>query len=228
VPDNSGPPHGPRALLRPLYDADFKPAYNNPVLGQPTYKSHFYDPDTGKNWLGDTDPTAVTQGTRYFNAAVQAYQAGDLATAGYNLGLALHYFTDLTQPMHAANFTWLSSRPRFGYHTGFEEYVMEVQDQVVAPTSYSAADLGKAPDPYLKAAAANSKSKYYAALCPTSVSVNYWGFTTYYRKLALQYVGPILTDAINQASGFLVAWGEAAGLGEEVTSAPAAGVRAGA
>ncbi len=27
--------------------------------------SHFYDPDTGKNYDGETDPTALTRGRTY-------------------------------------------------------------------------------------------------------------------------------------------------------------------
>jgi hypothetical protein len=118
-----------QGLCHGLYDADFKPAYNNPNwTGQPTYKSHFYDASTGKNYMGETTPTALTNGVSFLKQSVAHMQNGDgdLQQAGYFLGLALHYFTDLTQPMHAANYTYLDSVP-FGYHTDFEVYTMSVQ-----------------------------------------------------------------------------------------------------
>ena len=35
-----------------------------------TFAGHFYDPDSGKNWLGQTSPTARTRAESYFQAAV--------------------------------------------------------------------------------------------------------------------------------------------------------------
>jgi len=86
-----------------LWDADNKAPYNDPVLGVPTYMSHFYDPDTEENYLHLRRPTAVTQGAEYFRQALAAFWSGALDQAAYNLGLALHYVTDVGQPMHAAN-----------------------------------------------------------------------------------------------------------------------------
>lgn len=36
-----------------------------------TFAGHFYDPDTGKNWLGQKSPTARTRAESYFQAAVK-------------------------------------------------------------------------------------------------------------------------------------------------------------
>ncbi|WP_168167783.1 hypothetical protein [Duganella sp. HH101] len=119
-------------LFKGLRDADDKGEYNDSIGIIPTYKSHFFNPATGKNWWGDTAPTALTQ------AIVFAYKSLSYCAlledqpqqpeaqlkewrtqAGYALGLALHYVTDLSQPMHAANFiNWpLSGDWR---HSGFE------------------------------------------------------------------------------------------------------------
>ena len=212
-------------LCQGLYDADFLPAYNNPVGGLTTYMSHFYDPDTGLNWLHASSPTGLTNGSLFYNQAASYFKAGDMQNAGYNLGLAMHYMTDLTQPMHAANFTWLSSSPRPGYHTAFEGYIMETQGRVRPPATYVASNLGTAPGPYLIATAKNSKSKYYDPICPHWAFWNYWSFTSYYQGIADKYRQGMLSDAIVQAAQFLVAWMQAASSGERSDGALAEGDR---
>lgn len=92
-------------------DADNKSDYNDgggPIEG---WKSHFYEPESRTNYRGEISPTAVTQASKYFNEGL-FYRYGDKGEekvgdplAGHRLGLALHYLTDLSQPMHAANFT---------------------------------------------------------------------------------------------------------------------------
>lgn len=86
------------AIYKGLKDADYLPVYNNTG----SFKSHFFDPATKENYKGETDPTALTEGLKYYHLSLAS---AVVEKAGYNLGLALHYFTDLTQPCHAANFT---------------------------------------------------------------------------------------------------------------------------
>jgi len=199
-------------MCQGLYDADFLTAYNGPLIpkwvGTPTYASHFYDPDTGLNWLGDSDWTAVSQGQKLFWQALDAYLSGDLSTAGYNLGLALHYFTDLMQPMHAANFTYLSSWAP-GYHTGFESYVMENQSSVTVPSSFVTSAVSANPTAFLINAAKNSKYKYYAQLCPSSITNNYSsqnGLTVAQQQAIYPLVQDILYDAIVFTSQYIFLW----------------------
>src|SRR6185295_9882390 len=131
-----------------LDDADYKyPWCGNLVLNHEnprrrvfTWHDHFYNPKSGLNYMRGTT-NAVTEGRRWFNlsvhAAARALKLGDsppaalIAKAGHCLGLALHFLTDLTQPMHSANFTnvfgeegrypeiprWADTR-----HSGFEHY----------------------------------------------------------------------------------------------------------
>lgn len=103
-----------------LYDAD----HINPYYNTATFSSHFYDPDTMKNWLR-TSQTALTQGAKYFVLAGNYYKNKDREKAFYTLGLSLHYLTDVTQPMHAANFTWLNWPT--SYHSKFEAYTESIQ-----------------------------------------------------------------------------------------------------
>ena len=83
-----------------------------------TFAGHFYDPDTGKNWLGQKSPTARTRAESYFQAAVNAYRAGDVQLAMSNLGKGTHYVSDLNEPHHASNLTAINSN-----HSAFEKYV---------------------------------------------------------------------------------------------------------
>ena len=83
-----------------------------------TFAGHFYDPDSGKNWLGQTSPTARTRAESYFKSAVDAYHSGDVQLAMSNLGKGTHYVSDLNEPHHASNLTAVNSN-----HSAFEKYV---------------------------------------------------------------------------------------------------------
>ena len=193
-----------------LYDVDFLPKYNGPVfLGrQPTYASHFYDPDTGMNWMYSHSWTALVQGRKFFWEALEYYVKGDLPTAGYKLGLSLHYLTDLTQPMHAANYTVLTSSD-MGYHTAFETYVMEMQSGVPAPVTLQSSPFGGDPGEYFISAAMNSKHTYLADITPASVANAFdsdTGLTSAQCAIIQPFIKPILTDAINITAEYLVGW----------------------
>jgi hypothetical protein len=113
-----------------LWQADYKNPWFNmldfrPFVYRPTYTSHFFNPKNGKHfghWAVylNTMPRRVTDWgeTAYSRVVSQHFEAAKLhdqwkekpddnklSEMGRLLGLATHYFTDLTQPMHAANFT---------------------------------------------------------------------------------------------------------------------------
>jgi len=97
-------------VYRGLKDADDKSPWTDN-----NWRSHFYNPVNGQNYAGSAELTAMSEGRRYFGLSKHVGQrifrlgpqAGDMLFkhAGYYLGLSLHFLTDLTQPMHAANFT---------------------------------------------------------------------------------------------------------------------------
>lgn len=66
------------------------------------------------------------------NLSLQALSGEDKANVAYHLGLALHYMTDLTQPMHTSGWSGLSI-PTNG-HPQWEYYVPFVQKQFPATT----------------------------------------------------------------------------------------------
>jgi hypothetical protein len=197
-------------LCQALYDADYLPAYANPLVGSSsslnTYSSHFYNPYTSLNWLGQGQPTALTNGRQFFKAAVGYYKNNDMANAGYNLGLALHYLTDMTQPMHATNFTFLNSL-KLGYHTDFEGYCMEIQGTVSPPAQYTPSNLSSADD-FIITAAKNAQDKYYAIVVPNGRKFMWYGgkFTSYYQNIVKSNLQKIFGDAITITSQFLVFW----------------------
>ncbi len=100
-----------------LYFTDWPDEFGNET-DYGTFAGHFYDPDTGKNWLGQTSPTAKGRSVDYYNEAVKAYKAGKTALAIRYIGIGSHYISDLNVPHHAANLTALNSN-----HTDFERYV---------------------------------------------------------------------------------------------------------
>jgi phospholipase C len=155
-----------------LLDADFKAVYNNgehdlPLgasdlqvgLSKATWKSHFYDPDTDKNYKGETSPTARTEAKSHLARAMENHlgQASASSTACYELGLTLHYYTDLTQPMHASNFTAVDRPAKL--HSNLEGYSMEIQAR------YPLADWAGEPtnvtiDQYVVTTAKDSKAQF--------------------------------------------------------------------
>jgi phospholipase C len=130
-----------------------------------SWMSHFYDPATGKNYLGFAKSSELPDDSvehpiyKLIKAQVEVngpvpveakgaalYRAGrahDLLagtevksdhpnepkdTRGrgcYELGVALHYFTDIAQPMHAANFA-ATDLPRL-LHSHWESYAEGIQ-----------------------------------------------------------------------------------------------------
>lgn len=106
-------------VFQGLIDADDRSPWNEPVrLGKALYAYHFFDPKTWKTLMpifaGYEKFNAVSEGQRYFYLAVHAGRrivqlgaqapANLYAMAGHYFGLALHFLTDLTQPMHTAGF----------------------------------------------------------------------------------------------------------------------------
>lgn len=87
-------------LVMGLHNADYKEPYTGSF-----WDSHFYDPDTEENYNHKKDPTAKTEALRYFkeSLAIRYRDPNAHYDMAYKLGLALHYLTDLSQPMHAAN-----------------------------------------------------------------------------------------------------------------------------
>ena len=100
-----------------MYFTDWPDEYGNETdFG--TFAGHFYNPKTGKNWMGQTSPTAKGRAVSYFNEAVSAYNNGKINLAIKYIGIGSHYVADLSEPHHTSDLTALNSN-----HTEFEKYV---------------------------------------------------------------------------------------------------------
>lgn len=82
-----------------------------------TYAGHFYGAD-GKNYLGQTSPTAYTRFNNHYYNAVTLYNSGKKYEGYEELGMAIHYLQDLNAPHHAANQIAVLSN-----HTDYEAWV---------------------------------------------------------------------------------------------------------
>lgn len=212
------------SLYQGLYDADFVSFYNGPhVAGKPTWKFHFCDADSLKNYLGQKDPTALTKGLAFFEQAVSNYQQQNLPAAGYALGLATHFFTDLTQPMHACNFYYGASAPDPAYHTDLEASVLEHQADVDPPEHYV-----ELADPSVRQHFIDTASRakgYFNTLrlddaqhgesFGPQMGPGYWGFERPYSTAVRRATPSMLRDAVAATAQFLVRWMQATGAIEE-------------
>jgi phospholipase C len=199
-----------QALCQGLYDADFKAPYNNPnFIGQPTWASHFYDDSTGLNYEGDSSPTALTNGVKFFQASVNAMKQAnpDIKTAGYNLGLCLHYFTDLTQPMHAGNYTYLSSFP-LGYHTDFEQFMMAKQAALVPQPVITGFVPSGVTDPgaMFKTLSAYSKGTYLNNVVGAKNYLSWKWSPSQWQNKVLAFLPSVLNDAVASTAQLIYLW----------------------
>ena len=87
-----------------------------------TFAGHFYDPATGRNYLNQTSPTALSR-FKDHAAKAKSYYKSNKTTSMRELGKALHYLADAATPHHAANLTALNSN-----HTQYEDWVDTVDN----------------------------------------------------------------------------------------------------
>lgn len=203
-------------LYEGLYDADFKSPYNGPQIGgQPLYLSHFCDGYTLENYLLQDSPTALTQGLKFFEQAVIEFQQNRLPAAGYILGLATHYFTDLTQPMHAANFHVGSSAPNPYYHTNMETSVLEHQATVTPPDKYAENTDPSPRQLFVETAKTSKDNASTLQLSDAATNPGYFGFMPPYSWAVAQATPEMLRRAVTLTAQFLVRWMQAVGATQE-------------
>ena len=72
------------------------------ILFIPTFKGHFYDPYTEKNYFGEYYPTAYTRFIEHYKNAIIFFHKNKILS-WEELGRAIHYIEDINVPHHAAN-----------------------------------------------------------------------------------------------------------------------------
>jgi len=141
--------------------------------------------------------------------------------AGYHLGLALHYVTDLSQPMHAANFiNWPLPPSPDWRHSGFEKVAeAKIGNYILSPSEVIADQIN--PDALgckdmrdvVIALAGKQKSVYDTKLKPLlNEKVYVYGSTiTFDSNFTVQECDPIFRTALPAGqlycAAFLLAWG---------------------
>lgn len=171
------------ALEEGIWKADEKPLADTVPGGQPG--SHFYN-KARRDWGGFpyNSPTyrlaaqdQTSHGNAKSNALSRLANARNLSTPGHceELGLSLHYFTDLTQPMHTSGLMGFSGSPLsvndqgqllvgmnanlVSLHPAFEEYVGAIQGDVSRSDSWQKLWLGKTPGDVIDETSVSSNSK---------------------------------------------------------------------
>jgi hypothetical protein len=143
-------------MRRGLHDADYKDEFTGTYLGRQIYYMHFYDSDTGHSFVRGRE-NARTECNKYFEYSL--FTDPDTANdnfrdaLGFLLGLSLHYLTDITQPMHAVNFTNYLDYRIFDWrnapnwddkrHSAFEKYA-DSDRFIRRPEQYTVAQLDPA------------------------------------------------------------------------------------
>lgn len=104
--------------------------YENDVyLGIPTFKGHFFDPDTFKNYMGNLVPSAYTRFIEHALEAKRKFEKGEKKFA-IELGKALHYLSDAGEPHHCSNqIAYITT------HLDFERYAKAIKHNVAINTS---------------------------------------------------------------------------------------------
>ncbi|WP_242222379.1 phospholipase C [Bacillus cereus group sp. BfR-BA-01380] len=188
-----------------IYSAD----HEKPYFDNFTFASHFYDPDTQKTYISPAKQAKET-GAKYFKLAGEAYQNKDMKQAFFYLGLSLHYLGDVTQPMHAANFTNLSYP--MGFHSKYENFVDTIKD------NYKVADnngywnwKGTNPEDWIHEAAAAAKQDYPGVVNDSTKdwfvkAVTSQEYANKWRAEVTPVTGKRLTEAQRVIAGYIHLW----------------------
>lgn len=189
--------------------------------------SHFYN-GGGKDYAGN--PTSVLTyliagveqkawGNGRSNAKARLLEAGNLQqTPGpaqcYALGVALHYLTDATNPMHSSGFSAVSL-PLI-LHPALEEYVPMIQARTPANATWNGAMAGNTADDVFHATSVKfggmapsmlATMKYDGTLCSMTPEpgVTYTGECFLHQATVDNKIGQILGESYQAAASYLYA-----------------------
>ena len=153
------------------------------------FEGHFYDPDTGTSFAGDSVNTAKSNLVNNYNAAVLAYQSEGLSEDFIiSVGKMLHYMQDACEPHHAANITavlvWQG-------HGSFEKYADQninqyIDDFTTLPSNKYQEVLSKSKEALIFTAA--KEAKFYIYMVNNTLDKSNWENVAYSTtRKAVQY-----------------------------------------
>ncbi|MDQ5983809.1 MAG: Phospholipase C [Eubacteriales bacterium SKADARSKE-1] len=96
---------------------------------QGSYKVHFYNPATEKNFIGEDD-SALSRFTDHYNQAVDLYKKGRKNEAFEQLARSVHFLEDMNTPVHTNNQSFLDSAIDVLLHVTFEKKCVKLQSRV--------------------------------------------------------------------------------------------------
>lgn len=127
-------------LFDSLYDKDFEPQLKifctrpDDDENEGTFKYHFYNPATEKNFNGE-DESALTRFKNHYNKAVKLYKEGKKFESYEFLARSLHFLEDMNTPVHTNNQSFLDSAFDSLFHMSFEKKCVNLQNLSVANLS---------------------------------------------------------------------------------------------
>ncbi len=187
------------------------------------YGGHFYNA-AGKDFTGNAT-TVVTymagtaektgHGNARTNANAALQKAGKVSTDAecYQLGLALHFLTDLTQPMHSSSFSAL--QVPLMLHPAFEDYVGNIQSRFpVTNVKWDKRWITLSPDAVAQQTALRGNTwapkladalKYTGTLCTmtSEPGITYTGRCFVNDPGVITRTGEILQDAYQDTASYL-------------------------
>ena len=101
------------------------------------YKNHFYNPLTGRNFMGEKQ-SALTKFTGHYKNAVELYNSGSTFESWEELGRSMHFLEDLNTPVHTNYEDFWDAGIRLFMHIEFEKKCYEIQSKCICtlePTS---------------------------------------------------------------------------------------------
>ena len=197
--------------------------------------SHFYN-GAGRDFWGNVTKTItylfppgiqgtdqLGKGTARTNAKTHMEAVGDMTSGNYcyQLGLALHYMSDMTQPMHSSSFSAVDIATSL--HAVFEDYIGNIQGRFPSSTvNWDGRWKGSSHDDvfHLAAVKANGLApglekalRYNGTICtmmseaPTSSSpmVAYTGNCFIHEPVVDAKAGELLQDAYQSIASYIYA-----------------------
>ncbi|AIS58670.1 phospholipase C [Listeria ivanovii] len=188
-----------KEVAQGIFDADHK----NPYYDCSTFVSHFYNPTKDNTYLPGFKNAKQT-GAKYFKQALQDYKEEKLNTAFYKLGLSIHYFTDISQPMHANNFTAVSNP--IGFHSVYEGYVDSIKCSYQATESMEVRKFfADTPEEWLRENAKRAKADY-DKIVNANTKKSYLEGNSKWKKDIDKPTGERLQDSMQTLAGFIDFW----------------------
>lgn len=94
------------------------------------FKNHFYNPLTGRNFMGEKQ-SALTKFTDHYKNALENYNTQNTFGAWEELGRSMHFLEDLNTPVHTNYEDFWDAGFRLFMHIEFEKRCLAVQSKCI-------------------------------------------------------------------------------------------------